>query len=160
MPLFELPTAAAITTTSKLRPEQLNTLFTESDVVTAVQGIITDKYDVVAEAISDVSGEILWPPSDEVMAARYPDWSEEKRTEKVDRQKSLARQAVEAYALASLYGRAGYLNRDYWERAAEYREEGAEYLKLLKSSIAEVTRQETDDSVPRSQAVTVRSMWG
>jgi hypothetical protein len=157
---FTPPTAEDIITTSKLRPEQINLLFTGSDVEEKVQEIISDKADVVTEAISDASGEVPWPPDDDVMLARYPDWSDDDRTAKVDRQKSLAKQATEALSLASLYGRAGYLNRDYWARAAEYREEAAEYLKLLIGSIQEVTRQESSDEIPKSQSVRVRAHWG
>lgn len=114
MTIDTLPTAAAIRTESRLKPEQVNlsyanTAALESDIearITTYQAVIEKKL----AGVTTSSGN-----------------------------QTIATEAVQLRVLASLFGTAGYLNPMYWERAQQLKMESADLIDDLLGTSADDT---------------------
>lgn len=151
---FTLPDAADVRENSRLRPEQVSAEYADTAALEAeVSERIDKKAAMVNGKLARAASPYPWPFSDELTAIAYPSYDADQRTAETDRQKELATQAVELYALASLYGSAGQLQPSYWKRAAELKAEADELMDELLKSIAFISGAQPENEEASGVAV-------
>ena len=105
-------------------------------LVAETQERIDKKAVWVNSKITRIASPLRWPFSDETMQARYPGFTTDQIIAETVQQKALATEAVELFALASLYRSAGQMNPRYLETANEYEARANEIMNELKEIIA------------------------
>lgn len=137
---FDLPNAAAVRENSRLRPEQVNIEYSNAAALVAETQERIDKKAVwVNSKITRLSSPLRWPFADAVLTARFPGYATDQIAAETTQQKALATEAVELFALASLYRSAGQMNPRYRETANEYEARANEIMNELKEIIGFVT---------------------
>lgn len=129
MPLFPLPTPSEILNDSSLRVEQLNPLYASGDALADLAQKIGEVAAVVENRLLSAAKPALWPFSDVLLKAAYPAYDDATRAAFTLRQQTVATLATKKLVLASVYERAGNLNKAYAEKAAKYEHDGMELLR-------------------------------
>lgn len=113
MTITTLPTASAIRIESRLRPEQVNVNYANAAALEADVTARIVKYQAVIEKkLASVDNS--------------------------DANQLIAAEALQLRVLASLFGTAGYLDSQYWDRAQELKAESADLLDDLVGTSADV----------------------
>lgn len=156
MPLFPLPTPTEILDDTSLRVEQVNPLYASGDALTDIAQKIDEVAGVVENRLLGAAKPNLWPFSDALLKQAYPVYDEATRSAFTVRQQGVATLATKKLVLASVFERAGGLNKAYAEKAAKYEADGGAILKGLEEAIlwiAGETRTSTEGA--RSALITI-----
>lgn len=157
---FQLPTADAILTESRLRPEQVDRDYLSSDLLSDIEDRIPGKADIVTRKLKQCSAPYPFPMPDELIEAALSDEAPDDVAATTEEQLSIATQAVEKLVLASLYGSAGQLNAAYFTRSTEYKDEANALLQTICEGIRFVKNPATGNASapaprPRSRQLTM-----
>ncbi len=165
---FILPTPSQVRIESRLRPEQVSTAFaTAADLEVDIATRIPRKADIVGSRLRRVAAPYQWPFTDAQLTAAYANETSDIGAADTQEQLELATEATQLYTLASLYGSAGQLNKMYFTRSTEYKDEADAILRNLSDAIKFVRdrleiqdgRGEARKSNSGTGSATINAVW-